>query len=293
MKKAWLSSISRHPWITLLLVVVVAFAASYGGKNLYFRGDYKVFFDKDFPQLLAHEEMQRIFNKNDNVSIIVVPKEGSVFNQEMLAQIKQLTDEAWQAFIDKVYDKFKNNLNGLGVNVVPVKDVINSKAYADMKAITDTVTSTFIEKGAYGTKRLIRTGTFDYISDIKTTFPSDYTNEKIIQELNLDGLIAVTIDLDFDLKTSGLNPVVKIVAFAPNVSYRMAGHYFQMDFSTKAKSLEEAGKYNALSGGPEDAVYNIIKGDELMVAFKLAMDELKRGEKENPAYEKIWKNRMN
>ena len=205
----------------------------------------------------------------------------------------ELTDEAWQAFIDKVYDKFKNNLNGLGVNVVPVKDVINSKAYADMKAITDTVTSTFIEKGAYGTKRLIRTGTFDYISDIKTTFPSDYTNEKIIQELNLDGLIAVTIDLDFDLKTSGLNPVVKIVAFAPNVSYRMAGHYFQMDFSTKAKSLEEAGKYNALSGGPEDAVYNIIKGDELMVAFKLAMDELKRGEKENPAYEKIWKNRMN
>lgn len=108
MKKAWLSSISRHPWITLLLVVVVAFAASYGGKNLYFRGDYKVFFDKDFPQLLAHEEMQRIFNKNDNVSIIVVPKEGSVFNQEMLAQIKQLTDEAWQTPFSSRVDSITN-----------------------------------------------------------------------------------------------------------------------------------------------------------------------------------------
>ena len=205
----------------------------------------------------------------------------------------KLTDNSWQAFVDKLYNEFKSNLNELGVNVVPVNDVINAKAYKDMKAIKDTVTSTFIEKGAYGTKRLIRTGTLDYIKDIKTTFPADYTNEKIIQQLKLDGLIAVTIDLDFDLKTSGLNPIVKIVAFAPNVSYRMAGQYFQMDFSTKAKSLEEAGKYNALGGGPEDAVYNIIKGKELFNAFKLAMDELKRGEKENPAYHRIWKDRMN
>ena len=205
----------------------------------------------------------------------------------------KLTDNSWQAFVDKLYDEFKSNLNQLGVNVVSVNDVINAKAYKDMKPIKDTVTSTFIEKGAYGTKRLIRTGALDYIKDIKTTFPADYTNEKIIQQLKLDGLIAVTIDLDFDLKTSGLNPIVKIVAFAPNVSYRMAGQYFQMDFSTKAKSLEEAGKYNALGGGPEDAVYNIIKGKELFNAFKLAMDELKRGEKENPAYHRIWKDRMN
>ena len=204
----------------------------------------------------------------------------------------KLTDDVWQAFVNKLYDEFKNNLQGIGVNVVSVEDVINAKAYSEMKPITDTVTSTFIEKGAYGTKRLIRTGAFDYIKDIRTTFPADYTNEKIIQELKLDGLIAVTIDLDFDLETSGLNPVVKIVAFSPNVSYRMGGKYFEMDFSTNAKSLEEAGKYNALNGGQEDAVYKIIKGDELFTAFKLAMEEIKRGEMANPAYHKIWKERM-
>ncbi|WP_347172858.1 hypothetical protein [Polaribacter uvawellassae] len=204
----------------------------------------------------------------------------------------QLTDDTWQAFVNNLYDEFKNKLNEVGVNVVSVNDVINTKAYADMKPVLDTVTSTFIEKGAYGTKRLIRTGTFDYIRDIKTTFPADYTNEKIIQQLNLDGLIAVTVDLDFDIETAGLNPVVKIVAFSPNVNYRMAGQYFQMDFSTKAKPLDEAGKYNALGGGPEDAVYKIIKGDELFNAFKLAIQELKNGEKANPAYHRIWKERM-
>ena len=51
MRQAWLNGIIRYPWITILVVVAIAVAASYGGKNLYFRGDYKVFFDKDFPQL--------------------------------------------------------------------------------------------------------------------------------------------------------------------------------------------------------------------------------------------------
>lgn len=205
----------------------------------------------------------------------------------------KLTDETWQAFIDKVYDKFKKSLNEVGVNVVDVQTIIKTKAYAEMKPITDTVTKTFIEKGAYGTKRLIRTGALDYIKDIKTTFPADFTNEKIIKQLNLDGLIAVTIDLDFDMKSEGLNPVIKMAAFAPNVTYRMTGEYFQMDFNTKAKSLKEAGKYNTLKGGAEDAIYNIIKGNDFIKAFKLAVEELKKGEKENPAYQTIWKDRMN
>ena len=204
----------------------------------------------------------------------------------------KLNDDTWQSLINNVYDKFKTNFNNLGVNVVPVKDVINAKAYSEMKPIIDTVTATFIEKGAYGTKRLIRTGGFDYLRDMKSTFPADNMNEKIIQELNLDGLIAVTIDLDFDIESQGLNPVIKITAIAPNVTYRMAGKYFEMDFSTKAKSLKDAGKYNALSGGPEDAIYKIIKGDEFINAFNLAIGELKKGEKENPAYNTIWKDRM-
>ncbi|MGK0247602.1 MAG: putative RND superfamily exporter protein [Oleispira sp.] len=108
MKQTWLNGIIRYPWITILVVVAIAVAASYGGKNLYFRGDYKVFFDQDFPQLVAHEEMQRIFNKNDNVSIIVVPKEGTVFTEPMMAQLKELTDEAWQTPFSSRVDSVTN-----------------------------------------------------------------------------------------------------------------------------------------------------------------------------------------
>ena len=85
---------------------------------------------------------------------------------------------------------------------------------------------------------------------------------------------------------------VKIAAFSPNVTYLMAGKYFEMDFSTKAKSLKDAGKYNTLTGGPEEAVYKIIKGKEFLNAFKIAIQELKKGEKATPAYHRIWKDRM-
>jgi hypothetical protein len=204
----------------------------------------------------------------------------------------ELEEEDWQTLVNSLYDKFAGNLNEFGINVVPVNDVLKAKAYSEMKPIQDTVTRTFIEKGAYGTTRLIRTGAFDYLKDLKSTFPGDATNEKIIKELNLDGLIAVTIDLDFDLDNQGLNPVVKVVAFAPDVSFRTPGRYFEMDFSTKAKSFDSVNSYNGLTGGPEDVIYKTIKGDELFVAFKMAIQELKRGEKANPAYHRIWKDRI-
>ena len=108
MRQAWLNAIIRHPWITIMLMLVLGISAAIGGKNLYFRGDYKVFFEKEFPQLVAFEEMQRLFNKNDNVSIIVVPKQGTVFEPQMMAQIKELTDEAWQTPFSSRVDSITN-----------------------------------------------------------------------------------------------------------------------------------------------------------------------------------------
>lgn len=105
---AWLNSITRHPWLIIFMVVAIIAAVSYGSKNLYFRADYKVFFDKDFPQMLAHEEMQRLFNNNDNAALIIVPKEGTVFTKPMLGLIKELTDEAWQTPFSTRVDSITN-----------------------------------------------------------------------------------------------------------------------------------------------------------------------------------------
>ncbi|RMF13054.1 MAG: RND family transporter [Gammaproteobacteria bacterium] len=108
MKRFWLDTILLRPWLSLLIGILLVGAAGYGAKNLYFRGDYKIYFDKDFPQLIAYEKMQNVFNKNENVAIIVAPKDGNVFTRETLTFIKTLTDEAWQTPFSSRVDSIAN-----------------------------------------------------------------------------------------------------------------------------------------------------------------------------------------
>ncbi|UXD87227.1 efflux RND transporter permease subunit [Thalassolituus hydrocarboniclasticus] len=108
MKTLWVNTILRYPWLLLLLLLALAFAASYGGKNLYFRGDYKVFFSQDYGPLQDFEEMQRIFNKNDNISVLVVPQNGDVFTNENLTLLAELTEQAWQTPFSSRVDSVVN-----------------------------------------------------------------------------------------------------------------------------------------------------------------------------------------
>lgn len=108
MKQSWVNLIIQRSWIILIVMVLLGILAAKGGENLYFRGDYKVFFEKEFPQLVAFEEMQRLFNKNDNVSIIVVPDDGQVFDKESMTLIKELTDAAWQTPFSTRVDSITN-----------------------------------------------------------------------------------------------------------------------------------------------------------------------------------------
>jgi len=108
MKRLWLDVVIKKPWLVLLIGIVFFVAASMGGKNLYFRGDYKVFFGDENPQLIAFEKMQGIFNKNENANIIIAPKSGDVFNPRTLQLIKELTDEAWQTPLSTRVDSLSN-----------------------------------------------------------------------------------------------------------------------------------------------------------------------------------------
>ncbi|MBT6596183.1 MAG: MMPL family transporter, partial [Nitrospina sp.] len=58
--------------------------------------DYRVFFSKDNPQLLAFETLQNTYTKNDNVMFAVEPKDGKVFTRETLAAIEDITQASWK-----------------------------------------------------------------------------------------------------------------------------------------------------------------------------------------------------
>lgn len=96
MKQAWLNAIVQRPWVTMLVSLVLVFAAAYGAQNLVFKGDYKIFFEKNNPQLMAFEKIQDEFNETSMATIMIAPHSGDVFDQETLELIFNITEQAWQ-----------------------------------------------------------------------------------------------------------------------------------------------------------------------------------------------------
>jgi len=91
-----MQQVLNRPKLMIVVCILFMLLAALGSANLYFRGDYKVFFKPDNPQRLAYENMQARFTKNESVSIIVAVEEGDLFTPERLALIKELSDASWQ-----------------------------------------------------------------------------------------------------------------------------------------------------------------------------------------------------
>ncbi|MGR5158270.1 efflux RND transporter permease subunit [Vibrio owensii] len=94
-------------WVLLATVLLVVIA-TIGGKNLYFRGDYNIFFDGTNKQLLAFDEIQTIFAKTDNLAIVVAPASNDVFTPEILQLIQSLTVDSWQVPYSSRVDSIAN-----------------------------------------------------------------------------------------------------------------------------------------------------------------------------------------
>ncbi|HHB92259.1 MAG TPA: RND family transporter [Thioploca sp.] len=88
---------------TLALVMLTTL-----GFPLRFDTDYRVFFSEENPQLLAFEDLQNTYSKNDNVLFIIAPKDGQVFTNETLAAVEWLTNEAWQIPYSSRVDSISN-----------------------------------------------------------------------------------------------------------------------------------------------------------------------------------------
>ena len=90
------SFVAKHPiWVILATIAFVVVAAA-GAQKLVFKGDYRVFFGEDNPELVAFESMQKVYSKSDNVAFIVVPDGDTVFTAKHLESLKQLTKASWQ-----------------------------------------------------------------------------------------------------------------------------------------------------------------------------------------------------
>lgn len=92
---AWLTLPTRHSWWIMSISIALLVLAAFGGKNLYFRGDYNIFFDGENAQLQAYDEIQTTFAKSDSLAIVIAPQSGNVFDVSSLTLIQNLTQDAW------------------------------------------------------------------------------------------------------------------------------------------------------------------------------------------------------
>ncbi|NAW85212.1 MMPL family transporter [Photobacterium halotolerans] len=98
----------KRAYLVLATMTALLIAATIGAKNLYFRGDYNIFFDGNNPQLQAFNTIQNTFSKTDNISFVVAPKNGNVFTPDTLSLIRDLTNDSWQIPFSSRVDSLAN-----------------------------------------------------------------------------------------------------------------------------------------------------------------------------------------
>ncbi len=106
--KKWGEFVIKFKWPVLIFTLILAFGLASGVSKLGFDGDYHVFFTDENPELKAFDDLQDKYTKDDNVFIVLAPKNGEVFTKENLKAIEELTAEAWNTPFSSRVDAITN-----------------------------------------------------------------------------------------------------------------------------------------------------------------------------------------
>lgn len=122
----------RH--LTLISCLTVISILAFGLAQLAMSTDYRNFFSKDNPQLLAFESLQQKYDKTDNVFFILTPKDGKIFTKKTLETIRWATEQAWQTPYSSRVDSVTNfqHTTALGDDL-NVRDLVESTDLAPTK----------------------------------------------------------------------------------------------------------------------------------------------------------------
>nr|VFK38509.1 MAG: hypothetical protein BECKSD772F_GA0070984_102514 [Candidatus Kentron sp. SD]VFK44818.1 MAG: hypothetical protein BECKSD772E_GA0070983_10447 [Candidatus Kentron sp. SD] len=125
--------IIRWRYQILLVTFLLAILAAWGLFSLKSEADYRVFFKKDNPELLAFDRIQDTYAKDDNVLFVLAPKDGRVFTRETLQAVAWLTEEAWQT----PYSNRVDSITNFQYTYARGDDIIVRDLIPDAEALTE------------------------------------------------------------------------------------------------------------------------------------------------------------
>ena len=100
----------NHAKKLALVNLVVLLALGFGASRLHLESGIKVFFSKNDPNLLAQEEIERTYGKEDNILFVIEAREGGIFTTDNLIAVQEITEQSWQIPNSRRVDSLNNYL---------------------------------------------------------------------------------------------------------------------------------------------------------------------------------------
>lgn len=136
MENRCVDALIKYRYILSLLSLLLVIGLAVGCKDLFFDSDFKSFFDKDDPQLLAYEELQTEYTKSDSLIILLKPHTGDLFTRQNLQAIQTITEQGWQAPYSIRVDSLSNFQYSWAQNdELTVEELVPEVASLDDEAI--------------------------------------------------------------------------------------------------------------------------------------------------------------
>jgi uncharacterized protein len=93
--QAFFAGVLRYRWWIIIATFVYTLVTFNGLDGLVKRSDYKAFMDPEYPGMIELDEVESIFNENNNLFIVITPADSSVFSTASLSVIRDLTERSW------------------------------------------------------------------------------------------------------------------------------------------------------------------------------------------------------
>lgn len=205
-------------------------------------------------------------------------------------QFPQLPTEQYNNLLEKTYNDIQAIFGEYGCSFIDVEQVTNHPNYQNFFVDPNENTETKIQHNYKNARRLLPSTLSETFATNSTTYSKAQPEVQLMNDLNLDALLMVSIDLmvNADSKNSiTLDPVitVRLISPPPYIGFNTPSRVFEFTASTfgeavKKKNLNDP---NILS--------QLTKEEFLMFTLKQALAEIEQLAK-NEGYDKVW-NLMN
>ena len=137
-----IAMIFARRWLTIFLSLLVMLVLAAGATRLIVVDvDFRNHFDKSDPHLVALEQLEDTYALSDVALVAMAPHNGTIFTQETLVAIEELTEQLWRTPYATRVDSISNYTHTEGFEdelvVEPLIDEASSLSDTDIERIMD------------------------------------------------------------------------------------------------------------------------------------------------------------